>query len=90
MESCISACEAIFLILLRLFIISYTLGIAIDMLSYISCIWFGIVRNRLYDECAYTTLLRPPCPINMHTVGARERPLNARVVLLHECMQIAI
>ena len=23
-------------------------------------------------------------------VGARERPLNARVVLLHECAQIAI
>ena len=25
-----------------------------------------------------------------YTVGARERPLNARVVLLHECAQIAI
>ena len=46
---------------------------------HISGALFSIVRNRLYDECASTTLLRPPCPINIHTVGARERPLNARM-----------
>ena len=55
---------------------------------HISGAWFDIVRNRLYDECAYATLLRPPCPINIHTVGARKRPLNARVVLLHECAKL--